>query len=79
MSGVGSSPALAKCETSQVLLSGVPGDFSRGSPILAQLLIGQSHMSEIYLERDVKLNKKKLVLYETMGSSTYIFAALKKM
>ena len=34
-SGVGSSPALATCETSQVLLAGVPGGFSRGSPVFA--------------------------------------------
>ena len=33
MSGVGSSPALATCETSQVLLAGVPGGFSQGSPV----------------------------------------------
>ena len=30
VSGVGSSPALATCETSQVRLAGVPGGFSRG-------------------------------------------------
>ena len=35
VSGVGSSPALATCETSQVLLAGVPGCFSRGSPVFA--------------------------------------------
>ena len=35
VSGVGSSPALATCETSQVLLAGVSGGFSRGSPIFA--------------------------------------------
>ena len=41
MSGAGSSPALATCETSQVLLAGVPGGFSRegggggGSPVFA--------------------------------------------
>ena len=29
VSGVGSSPALATCETSQVLLAGMPGGFSR--------------------------------------------------
>ena len=45
VSGVGSSPALATCETSQVLLAGVPGGFSRGSPVFAHLLIGPSHMS----------------------------------
>ena len=33
VSGVGSSPALAACEASQVLLAGVSGDFSRGSPV----------------------------------------------
>ena len=33
MSGVGSGPTLATCETSQVLLAGVSGGFSRGSPI----------------------------------------------
>ena len=30
---MGSSRALAKCETSQVLLAGVSGGFSRGSPV----------------------------------------------
>ena len=35
VTGVGSSPALATCETSQVLLAGVSGDFSRGSPVSA--------------------------------------------
>ena len=44
VTGVGLSPALATCETSQVLLAGVPGGFSRGPPIFAHLLIGLSHM-----------------------------------
>ena len=35
MSGVGSIPPLATCETSQVLLAGVSGGFSRGSPVFA--------------------------------------------
>ena len=35
VSGVGSSPALATCETSQVLLAGVSGVFSRGSSVFA--------------------------------------------
>ena len=39
VSGVGSSPDLATCETSQVLLAGVSGVFSRGSPVFAHLLI----------------------------------------
>ena len=45
VSGGASSPALATCETSQVLLAGVPGCFSRGSPVFAHLPIGLSHMS----------------------------------
>ena len=36
VSGVGSSPALATCETSQVLPAGVSGGFSRDSPVFAQ-------------------------------------------
>ena len=39
MSGVGSSPALATCETNQVLLAGVSGGFSRGSPVFVAPLI----------------------------------------
>ena len=35
VTGVGSSPALATCETSHVLLAGVSGGFSRGSPVFA--------------------------------------------
>ena len=35
VSGVGSSPTLVTCETSQVLLAGVQGGFSRGSPIFS--------------------------------------------
>ena len=45
VSGVGSNPALATCETSQILLADVPGGFSRGPPVFAHLLIGPSHMS----------------------------------
>ena len=45
MCNVGSNPALATCETSLVLLVGVPGGFSRGSHVFAYLLIGPSHMS----------------------------------
>ena len=52
VSGVGSSPALATCETSQVLLVGVPGVFSRVSPFF----VGPSHMSLNNLERDNKQN-----------------------
>ena len=47
VSGIGSGPALATCETCQILLAGVPGGFSRGVlPFLPHLLIGPSHMSK---------------------------------
>ena len=59
MSGVGSSSALATCETSQVLLAGVSGGFSRGSPVFGHLPVGPSHMNWNNLGRDVKLNLKK--------------------
>ena len=36
VSGVGSSPTRGTCETSQVLLLGVSGGFSRGSPVFDQ-------------------------------------------
>ena len=45
VSGVGSSPALATCETSQVLLADVPGVFLGVLPFSPHLLIGPSHMS----------------------------------
>ena len=35
LSGVGSSPALATCETSQILLASVSGGFCRGSSVFA--------------------------------------------
>ena len=35
VSDVVSGPALATCETSQVLLAGVSSGFSRGSPVFA--------------------------------------------
>ena len=58
VSGVESSPALATCETSQVLLAGVSGGFPGVLPFqptyrLARLYDGNN------LERDIKLNKKK--------------------
>ena len=42
VSSLGSSPAMATCETSQVLLAGVSGVFFSG---LSHLLIGPSNMS----------------------------------
>ena len=56
LTAVSSSPTLSTCETSQVLLAGVPGGFSRGCPVFCHLLICSSHMSYNNLERDVKLD-----------------------
>ena len=42
VSGVGSSPALATCETRQVLLAGCVRWFSRGIPVSPHLSIGSS-------------------------------------
>ena len=57
---VDSSPTRGTCDTSQVLLAGVPGVFfPRCSPIFAPpILIGPSH-SLNNLERGVKLNQKQ--------------------
>ena len=58
MSGVGSSPALATCETSQVLLAGVSGGFPGVLPFRPTY-----RLSRLYecnnLERDIKLDPKK--------------------
>ena len=35
VSGVSSRPTMATCETGQVLLAGVPGGVSRGTPVFA--------------------------------------------
>ena len=58
MSGVGSSPALAICETSQVLLAGVSCGFPGVLPFRPTYRLIRLDMSEIRLERDVKLIKK---------------------
>ena len=45
-------------ETSQVLLAGVPGGFSRGSSVFAPPTDWSVSYELNNLERDVKLNKK---------------------
>ena len=45
VSGVGSSPTLVTCETSQVLLAGVSGVFLGILPFLPHLLIGPSQVT----------------------------------
>ena len=57
MSGIGSSPALATCETSQVLLVGVPGCFPGVLPFRPTYRLARLYEWN-NLERDIKLNKK---------------------
>ena len=59
MTGVDSSPALDTCETCPVLLAGVPGGYSRGSPVFTHQLICMSRVSGNNLKGDVKLNLKE--------------------
>ena len=62
MSGVGSSPALATCETSKVLLAGVSGGFPGVLPFPLTYRLARLYN----LERDIKLNpKKSSCLYRT--------------
>ena len=58
VSGVGSSPALATCETSQVLLASVSVGFPVVLPFRPTYRLPVP-ISEIILKRDIKLNKKK--------------------
>ena len=51
VSGVGSSPALAACETSQLLLAGVSGGFPVwGTPVSSHQRLARLDMSEIILK-----------------------------
>ena len=58
MSGVGSNPALATCETSQVLLAGVSGGFPGVLPFRPTYPLARLYERN-NLERDIKLNPKK--------------------
>ena len=58
MTGVGSSPPLTTCETSQVLLTGVSGGFPGVLAFRPTYRLARLDMSDI-LERDVKLNQEK--------------------
>ena len=64
MTGVGSSPALATCETSHVLLAGVPGGFPGALPFCPTYLLARLDMSDIILKGTLnkkQTNKKKTV------------------
>ena len=58
VSGVGSSPALATCETSQVLLAGVSGGFPEVLLFRPTYQLARLYESN-NLERGIKLNQKK--------------------
>ena len=50
VTGVGSSPALATCETSHVLLAGVSGGFPGVLPFCPTFQLARLDMSEIILK-----------------------------
>ena len=50
MTGVGSSPALATCETSHVLLAGMSGGFPGVLPFRPTYRLARLDMSEIILK-----------------------------
>ena len=58
-SGVGSSPALATCETNQVLLAGVSGGLPGVLPFRPTYRLASLDMSEIILKGTLNLIKKK--------------------
>ena len=58
VSGVGSSPALATCETSQVLLAGVSGGFPGVLSFRPTYRLIRLDVSEIILKGTLKLKKK---------------------
>ena len=61
MTGVGSSPSLAKCETSQVLLAGVSGGFPGELPIRPTYRLAHLDMSEIILKGTLNRIQKKRI------------------
>ena len=72
MSGVGSSPALATCETSQVLLAGVSGGFPGVLPF-APPIDWLVSISEIIL----KGTNKKIVIYSGCCVILLLFVIVK--
>ena len=68
-SGEGSSPALATCETSQVLLAGVSGGFPGVLPFRPTYRLARLDMSEIILKGTLNLVNK---LYSKLCLRCYI-------
>ena len=61
-SGVGSSPALAHVRQAKICLRMCQVFFLGVLPFSRHLPIGPSHMSSNNIERDVNLNKKKIII-----------------
>ena len=59
MTGVGSNPALATCETSHVLLAGLSGGFPGVLPFRPTFRLARLDMSEIILKGTLNRIKKK--------------------
>ena len=59
VTGVGSSPALAKCETSHVLLAGLSDGFPGVLPFCPTFRLARLDMSEIILKGTLYGIKKK--------------------
>ena len=74
MTGVGSSPALATCETSHVLLAGVSGGFPGVLPFCPTFRLARLNMSEIILKGTLngikkKENKKSVAHTQLLGQN----------
>ena len=79
MSGVGSSPALATCETRQVLLVGVSGGFPGALPFRPPPIDWLISMSEIILDGTVNkknTHKKTQGKLRKSAGKKYIYAVL---
>ena len=70
MSGVGSSPALATCVTSQSLLAGVSGGFPGVLPFRPTYQLARLYECN-NLERDIKLNQKNKIKKRIISKLTY--------
>ena len=63
MTGVGSSPALATCETSHVLLAGVSGGFPGVLPFRPTFRLARLDISEIILKGALtEKNNRKVIM-----------------
>ena len=77
MSGLGLSPALATCETSQVLLAGVSGGFPGVLPFHPTFPLARFNMSEIILKETTHIVCK--VKYSNNKAKKISFKYSKKL